>query len=270
MRGHGMRSKRPVSTSGAAFAVALAASMSAAPTLADTLENVQSSGKLRVCGVDGLLPYSSSDDSVPGFEVEIARKMAEQLGVEAEYVWVTWDALIPALTSDRCDAIINGMFITDERKKVIDFSDPYYASGETILVRKDNEAVKDLSDLQDSKIGVLAGSVTVNLLESKGVGELEVYPDQNTIVIELNNGRIDAAFLEAPTAAWSLEKDPSLNLRVVEDYVPDERFNAGVGLRKGDDRLREALNEAIAELRSDGAIKEILNSYRVPYFPVAD
>ena len=119
--------------------------------LADgSLERVKKDG-LVVCGVDGLLPYSSSDEKVPGFEVEIAKAIAEELGASMKYTWVSWDGLIPALTSKRCDAIINGLFITDERKKVIDFSDPYYGSGETILVRKDNNSIKGYEDLKGKK-----------------------------------------------------------------------------------------------------------------------
>src|SRR5215475_22842 len=76
--------------------------------LADgSLERVKKEG-LTVCGVDGLLPYSSSDEKVPGFEVEIAKAIAEELGTSTKYTWVSWDGLIPALTSKRCDAIING------------------------------------------------------------------------------------------------------------------------------------------------------------------
>lgn len=244
----------------------------AAPSAAtaDSLAAVQAKGSLEVCGVDGLLPYSSSDEQIPGFEVEIARAMAASMGVTANYVWVSWDALIPALISERCDAIINGMFITEARMEVIDFSDPYYSSGETILVRDDNTAVTGFADIMEMKVGALAGSVTVEILERKGVEDIAIYPDQNTIFLELNNERIDAAYLEAPSAAWILRSDPTLSIRIVDSYVPDERFNAGVGLRKVDDTLRAAFNEAIATLRADGTIEGILADYRVPFFPVAD
>lgn len=237
---------------------------------ADTLDKIKESKTLRVCGVDGLLPYSSSDPSVSGFEVEIANKMADALGAKVESVWVSWDALIPALTSDRCDAIINGLFITAEREKVIAFSAPYYASGETILVRKDNDSVHGLADLKGKKVGVLAGSVTVQHMEGKDMGIPEVYPDQNTIILELNNGRIDAAYLEAPSAAWVLEKDPTLNIKIVEEFVPDERFNAGVGLRQQDVTLKTAFDGIVTKLRDDGSIKDILHKYQVPFFPVAN
>ncbi len=242
----------------------------AAPPLAgaadDSWERVKANG-LVVCGVDGLLPYSSSDAKVKGFEVEIAEALSAELGVSMKHEWVSWDALIPALTSQRCDTIVNGMFITDERKKTIDFSVPYYGSGETILVRKDNTSVKGLDDLKGKNTGVLAGSVTVAQLEAKGVGPLAVYPDQNTIIIELNNGRIDAAYLEAPSAAWAIKNDPSLNIRVVPEYVPDERFNAGAGLRKEDQALKAKLDEAISKLIVSGKIAAALGNYGIPFFP---
>ncbi len=239
------------------------------PARADALDGIKSSGKFVVCGVDGMLPYSSSDTKIPGFEVKIARKLAEHLGATAEYSWVTWDALIPALTSKRCDAIIDGMFITPERHKVIDFSTPYYASGETILVRNDDNSVSGLDDIKDKKIGVLAGSVTVDELQKKGFEKLEVYPDQNTIVLELANNRVDAAYLEAPTAAWVIAADSASRVKIVETYVPDQRFNAGVGIRKEDTKLKAAIDEAIHTMREDGTVKEILAEYKVPYFPIA-
>lgn len=247
-----------------------AMALAAGTASADTLDKIKESKTLRVCGVDGLLPYSSSDASAAGFEVEIARKMAEELGAKVESVWVTWDALIPALTSDRCDAIINGLFITPEREKIIAFSAPYYASGETILVRKDNDSVHGLADLKGKRVGVLAGSVTVQHMEGKDMGIPEVYPDQNTIILELNNGRIDAAYLEAPSAAWVLAKDPTLNIKIVEEFVPAERFNAGVGLRKEDEALKKAFDGVVTKLRDNGTIKDILHSYQVPFFPVAN
>jgi len=248
------------------FAAAMAASVGVSSAADGSWERVKAGG-LTVCGVDGLLPYSSSDQQVPGFEVEIAKAIAERLGVSSKHEWVSWDGLIPALTSKRCDAIINGMFITEERKKVIDFSMPYYGSGETILVRKDNTSVKGIEDLKGKKTGVLAGSVTVGHLEKMGIGPLAIYPDQNTVIIELNNGRIDAAYLEAPSAAWAIRKDQSLAVKVVTEYVPEERFDAGIGVRKEDGELKAKLDTAITELTSSGAIAAALDHYGVPYFP---
>jgi ABC-type amino acid transport substrate-binding protein len=233
-----------------------------------SLSRVKGAGALTVCAVDNLLPYSSSDPKHPGFEVEIAQAVAKGLGVSLAHHWSSWDGLIPALTSKRCDVIIDGMFITADRAKVVAFSRPYYSSGETILVRKDNNAVKGLADLKGKKIGVLTGSVTVGLLRDKGLGSEEVlYPDQNTVMLELSNGRVDAAYLEAPSAAWALQKDSSLNAKIVTSYVPDERFNAAVVLRKDDKALLSAVNGVVGKLVQQGTIAKILQRYGIPFWP---
>jgi ABC-type amino acid transport substrate-binding protein len=261
-----MRVGRPAALAAAVFFAVSLGSSAASFAQDESWERVKANG-LVVCGVDGLLPYSSSDAKVKGFEVEIAEALSAELGTSMKHEWVSWDGLIPALTSKRCDVIVNGLFITDERKKTIDFSVPYYGSGETILVRKDNTDIKGLEDLKGKKTGVLAGSVTVGLLESKGIGPLSIYPDQNTIIIELNNGRIDAAYLEAPSAAWAIKNDPSLNIKVVTEYVPEERFNAGVGLRKEDQALKAKVDEAVTKLVQEGKIAAALDHYGLPYFP---
>jgi len=248
-------------------AVLLLGSTATAGEADGSLARVKKAGTLTVCAVDGLLPYSSSDKNTPGFEVEIAQAVGRELNISVRHHWTTWDGLIPALTSKRCDAIIDGMFITAERKKVIAFSRPYYGSGETILVRKDNTTIRGLSDLKGKKVGVLSGSVTVEYLRKKGIATLVVYPDQNTIILELNNGRIEAAYLEAPSAAWALKKDSTLNIKIVKEYIPEERFNAGVGLRKEDSALLEAINSIVTKLVQNGTIARILGKYGVPFFP---
>lgn len=257
------------SCSGASTAPSVAPPTSSAPTGDGSLARVRQAGVLKVCAVDGLLPYSSSDKTTPGFEVEIAQALATKLGATAEHAWGNWDGLIAMLTSKQCDAIVDGLFITDERKKTIDFAGAEYASGEAILVPKSDTTTKGLADLAGKNVGVLSGSVTVDLLKNAGFTDnLKIYPDQNTIILELNNGRIAAGFLEAPSAAWALKQDESLNIKLVQDYVPDERFDAGVAVRKEDKDLQAAIGDALAQMRSDGTISQILGKYGVPFYPI--
>lgn len=230
---------------------------------------IQESGALRVGAVDGLLPYSSSNPDQPGFEQEMAQYVADQLCVEMEPVFVSWDGLIPGLTSDRYDVIFNGIFITDDRREAIEFSLPYYASGETILVQAGNpEAIEDIDDLRDRRVGVLSGSVTIPSLEERGVTDLQIYDDQQQIIMEVNNGRIAAGYLEAPSSAWAVSQDRDLNVEIVEGYVPPERYNAGVGIRQDDTDLRLAINLAVSRLVTVGPQDEIFDRYGVPYYPV--
>jgi polar amino acid transport system substrate-binding protein len=198
----------------------------------------------------------------------MARYVASQLCVKAEPVFVSWAGLIPALNAKRFDVIFDGLFITPEREKQVQFSTPYYASGETIVVRKGNpEDIKGLQDLAGKTVGVLSGSVTVDAVKTVGAKGVKVYDDQNQILLEIGNGRIDAGYLEAPSSAWVLKKQPSLQAELVTSYIPDERFNAGVAARTSDSDLRAAVDLALERLISTKKRDEIFAKYGVPYFP---
>jgi polar amino acid transport system substrate-binding protein len=227
---------------------------------------------LKSCAVDGLMPYSSSaDSSKPGLEIEMANELADRMGMKNKTVWVgSWDGLIPSLNSKKCDAIIDGLFITDDRKKVVDFTDPTWGSGQVILTRRDDNSVTDLDSLKSKKVGVLQGSTTVPNLKAAGVTHLKMYPSQNEVIIDLANGGVDAAYLESPSAGWALAQDASINVKVVDTYKSSDIFFEGIAVRKGDDALRNKLNTAIKKIQDDGTLAKILKTYGVPVYLPGD
>ena len=227
---------------------------------------------LKSCAVDGLMPYSSSADAGrPGLEIEMAKAIADRMGTTIRTEWVgSWDGLIPSLDSKKCDAIIDGLFITDDRKKVVDFSDPTWGSGQVILTQRDDDSVSGLDDLKNKTVGVLQGSTTVPNLQAAGITDLKMYPSQNELIIDVANGGVDAGYLESPSAGWALEQAPDLDVKVVDSYKADEIFFEGIAVRKGDDELREKLNSAIKEIQDDGTLSKILTSYGVPVYLPGD
>lgn len=226
-----------------------------------------SKSTLRSCAIDGLMPYSSSKGGKPGLEIEMADELAKRLDMTNETVWVgSWDGLIPALTSGKCDAIIDGLFITEERKKVVDFTDPTWGSGEVILTKTGDSEISGIQDLVGRCVGVLQGSVTVDHLKKAGVEDLKIYPTQNEVILDLANGGCDAAYLESPSAGWALAQAKNLDLEVVKEYKSDEIFYEGIAVDKSDDALREKLNGAIKEIQKDGTLADILDSYGVPVY----
>lgn len=228
---------------------------------------------LKSCAVDGLMPYSSSKDSRPGLEIEMARELAKRMGMTNQTVWVgSWDGLIPSLTTKQCDAIIDGLFITDERKKQVDFTNPTWGSGEAVLSRKDsnNPPVTSLDALKGKCVGALQGSVTVQHLKDAGIKDVKIYPSQNEVILDLANKSCDYAYLESPSAGWALNQAPGINVKVEDSYKPDEVFYEGIAIRKGDTELKGKLDSAIAEIQKDGTLAKILESYGVPvYLPGA-
>lgn len=219
-----------------------------------------------------MLPYSSSDPELPGLEIEQAEEIAKILGVENETTWVgTWDGLIPSLTAGKCDAIIDGLFITEERMKSVDFSDPTWGSGEVIVVRGDNDSVRGMADLADVCVGVLQGSVTVDHLREEGISDFSVYPSQNEILLDIANGGCDVAYLESPSAGWSLARAPEMNLKIVESFQSASMYWEGIAVNKGQEDFLREINAAVREIQENGKLSKILESYGVPvYLPESE
>jgi polar amino acid transport system substrate-binding protein len=232
---------------------------------------VKSAGVLKTCALDGLLPYSSSDANKPGLEIELAQELAKRLGVKNQTVWVgTWDGLIPSLTSGQCDAVIDGLFITDERKKVVDFTDPTWGSGEVIIVQKSDDSIKTLQDLKGKCVGALQGSVTVDELAAAGIGSPRIYTSQDEVILDVTNGGCEAGYLESPSAGWALKQSPNSNLKIVDSYQSPELFYEGIAVKKNSPELLDKLNSAIKGVQSDGTLSDILKKYGVPvYLPKA-
>ena len=162
---------------------------------------------------EGGAPFVFPDPKDPsrliGFEVDIAEAVAARLGVKAKMVQTAWITLIPALERGDYDIAMNGLEITPEREKKILFSRPYYIYTEQLVVRKDNEVIKGLSDLKGKKVGTLAGTMAYDMLKKIGGVDIRTYegvwPYEDVAL-----GRIDAAFLDLPIAAYYGKPDPRL------------------------------------------------------------
>lgn len=225
---------------------------------ADTLERIKQTGVLKWgADAEGGAPYAFPDPQQPehliGFEVEIADALARKLGVHAQMVQNQWDGLVPALQRGNFDIILNGLEITDEHRRQIAMSIPYYVYTQQIITRKDNNSLTNLASLKGRAVGTLSGTVAQRLLERAGGVDVRVYPGQVEPFRDLNNGRIDAVMLDLPIAVYYLTKEPNLKCSG-ESFAPGYY---GIGVRKDDRTLLLALNKAIAELQADGTLEKI-------------
>ncbi len=194
-----------------------------------------------------------------GFEYDLAEALAARLGVKAQMVQNSWDGLVPALQRGNFDIILNGLEITDEHRQQIGMSRPYYAYAQQIVVRKGTPGVTKLEDLKGRPVGILAASVAQRLLERMGMGKgnLRVYPGNVESFRDLNNGRIEAVLLDLPIAIYYLAREPGLSA----SGEPFEIGYYGIGVRKDDRTLLQALNQAIDSLRADGTLEKIYSKY---------
>ncbi len=208
-------------------------------------------------------PFNSIDESgeLKGFDVDIALALCDQLEVECELVAQDWDGIIPALLARKYDAIVASMSITDERKKVVSFTDRYYSNQVRFLAAKNSRF--DPAYLSGKTIGTQRATVAASwLAENAAAADVKLYETQEDVFLDLTAGRLDAVFGDGLMLYEWLLNDGSDEFHLVGDgYSLDEGI--GIAVRKEDDELREALNAALAEILADGTYAKI----NAKYFP---
>ena len=250
------------SNSGSSAAASGAASSAASTGAADQLAAIQANGKLVVALEGAWQPWSYHDesDTLVGYDVEVARAIAEKLGVEPEYVESDWDSLFAGLDAGRFDIVCNGVEVTDERAKTYDFTTPYGYIHTALAVRKDNEDIKSFEDLKGKTTANSLASTYMELAESYGATVQGIDTLEETIQL-LTAGRIDAT-LNADVSFYDyLNVHPDADFKLVAQT--EDASHVAIPVRKGDDSasLLEAINTAIDELRADGTLKALGEKY---------
>jgi len=192
-----------------------------------------------------------------GFDIELVEAVAKKLGKQVEWVDIDFKGLIPGLISHRFDMAVSAIYITDERKKVVNFTDPYYAGGLVAMV-KDGSSVKKLSDLEGKKVTVQVGTKSVGYLQEHFPKVQRVEVEKNQEMFNLVDiGRADAAVTGKPAAYQYVRTRPGLLF--LEEQPTTEEY--GMAMRKDDPELTKAVNGALAQLKSDGTYAAIVKKW---------
>lgn len=228
-----------------------------APKGDGSLARVKAAGKILVGTDDTYPPFEFRDDKnqLIGFDVDLMNEIAKRLGVKAEFVPTAWDGIIPSLEAKKFDAIISGMNITEERQKAVNFSQPYVAAGQVIVVRKDNNTIKKLEDLVGKVVAVQIG--TTNEEEAKKIKGIKQVKTFNTFVdafTDVANKRSDATIADEPVGKYYLTQKPDV-FKIVGDAFA--RAPMGIAVRKEDKELLDAINKALADMKKDGTFATI-------------
>ena len=214
---------------------------------------------LRV-GTDATFPPMEFVDNGKrtGFDIELMEAMAKAMGKQIEWIDIDFKGLIPGLISKRFDMAVSAIYITDERKKVVDFTDPYYAGGLVAMVKDNNAAIKKLSDLDGKKVSVQVGTKSVSYLAEKFPKVQRVEVEKNQEMFNLVDiGRADAAVTGKP-AAYQYVRTRG-GMRVLEEQLTTEEY--GMALRKDTPELTKAVNAALAKLKADGTYAAIVKKW---------
>ncbi|MCL1865244.1 MAG: amino acid ABC transporter substrate-binding protein [Spirochaetes bacterium] len=221
-----------------------------------SLEQIKAKGYF-ILGLDDQFPpmgFRGQDSSeIVGFNIDLAKEVAKKLGVTVKLNPVAWDGIIASLNKGDIDVVWNGMTITDERKKNIDFSKPYLNNRQIVMVTADS-SITTVEMLKGKKVGLQLGSSSENALNgkpdvAKNLKELKKYENNTLALMDLTSKRIDAVVIDEIVGRWSMAKKPGVYKVLSEDLGP-ELF--GVGLRKSDVTFKEAFDKALDEVKKDG------------------
>ncbi len=193
-----------------------------------------------------------------GFDTEMVEAIGKQLGRPIEWIDIDFKGLIPALVSRRADMAVSAIYITDERRKVVDFTVPYYAGGLVVMTKGDNTTIKSPADLAGRKVSVQVGTKSVSFLKEK-------YPQAQLMEVEKNQemfnlvevGRADAAVTGKPAAYQYVRTRPGL--KVLPEQLTTEEY--GMAIRKDTPELTKAVNDALARMKADGSYAAIVQKW---------
>lgn len=231
-----------------------------APTEERSLEAIKEKGVFVVGLDDTFAPMGFRDDGgeIVGFDIDLAKEVVKRMGVEIELKPINWDSKMMELNGKNIDVIWNGLSITEDRKKELLFSDAYLDNKQIIIVKSDSD-IQTKADLADKVIGLQTGSSAETALNADAetaasIKEVSDYPENTTVLMELEAGRLDAAVMDEITGRYYISKKPD-QFKVLEEDFGRESY--GIGFRLEDKSLVDEVNRIMREMKEDGTAAEI-------------
>ncbi|MFF9621073.1 ABC transporter substrate-binding protein [Streptomyces griseosporeus] len=269
----GRRTRRLLAAGTAAAALALVAACtstddggSGSKTAAGGVELVKA-GQLTTCTHLPYPPFQSEiDGKVQGFDVALIDLVAKNLGVKQKIVDTPFENFKTGafLNSGQCDLAAAGMTITEERKKNVDFSDPYFDATQAVLVDK-KSGVSSLAEVKAKgvKLGAQAQTTGEDYAKKQGFDPVS-FESSDAVLNGLRTGQVKAVIIDYPVVqGWLKDKANADAFKVVDNLNTGEQY--GFTVKKGNTKLREAINKAIADAKADGTYKKLYEKWIGPY-----
>ena len=216
-------------------------------------------GKLTMSTNAAFPPYEMTTDSgdFEGIDVEVAGAIAEKLGLELQVDDMDFDAALLAAQNGKSDIVMAGVTVTDERQKVMDFSDTYAEGIQSIIVPEDSD-IASADDLTGKAIGTQRGTTGyIYCTDDFGEDNVIAYDDGLTAVQALNNSQVDAVVIDNAPAKEFVAANTGL--KILDTAYAQEDY--AIGVAKGNTELLNAINGALEELQADGTLQSIVDKY---------
>ena len=249
------------------YAIALTAALIgvATPAVADRLDDIKKAGVIRVAAFDSNPPFGFLDAKtrqISGLDVDVAQAIAKKIGVKLELVPTNPANRIPLLVSGKADIVAANFTVTEERKKQIDFSEPYFASGQQFIARKG--VLKTPEQLKGLRVGVDKGTTQeINLRDKYPATTVVAYDDTPLAFTALRNNNVQAISQDGSKLIALLGNAPDKDKYEIAPFTLSREYMA-IGLPKGEVALTKVVNETLIELEKSGAAQKIHDTWFGP------
>ena len=218
-----------------------------------------------VVGLDDNFPpmgFRDEKNELVGFDIDMAREAGKRMGVQVEFKPIDWSAKEAELAGKRVDALWNGLTITEERKKNLDFTAPYMENHQIVVVAA-NSAIKTKADMAGKVVGAQEGSSAVDAVKKEDAvftsfKEFKTFGDNVTALMDLATGRLDAVVVDEVVGRYYVAKKPA-DYAIIDEHFGTEDY--GVGVRKDATELHGKLDKALADMKADGAAGQIATKW---------
>jgi polar amino acid transport system substrate-binding protein len=229
-----------------------------------SLQTIKSKGKL-VLGLDDAFPpmgYRNENNEIVGYDIDLAKEVAKRLGVELVLQPIDWNAKEQELNTGKIDCIWNGFTITEERAKNMAFTKPYLKNAQVLVVKK-SAPYQTLTDLKGKSIGLQAGSSAAEALNSAAdfkasLKNVVEFKDNLTALMDLEVGGVDAVIMDLIVANDNIKR-AGKDYRILAESLSAEDY--GVGFRKNDLALRDAVQATLEAMAKDGTLTNITTQW---------
>lgn len=231
-----------------------------------SFEYIKEKGRL-IVGLDDSFPpmgFRNDSNEIVGFDIDLARAVCEKLGVELVLQPIDWDSKVQELNTKNVDCIWNGLSLTPKNQENMTTTQPYMTNNITLVVRADSPISK-FEDMAGKSLAVQSGSAAEETLDAEenktlkdSLKEVNGFDEYITAMLDMESGNSDAVLMDSVVANYMI-KDLGKNYKVLEGTLLEDNYV--VGFRKGDEALRDAVWNALKELKQEGRIAEISSKW---------
>lgn len=234
-------------------------------TAKSRVDEIKKNGKL-VLATGNYRPFEYHDEQsnkIIGYDIDLAEALAKKIGVPLEVKEMQFTSLIPTLQNGQADLVIAAMYITDQRKEVVDFADPYMDTGMVLVVNASDTAIKSVNDLNGKVVGVKTGATSEKVaqdLKDKGANiTIKSYKETVDYLLDMENGRLDASINDLLNQLEYNKTHPKVKI-VGEPFT---KASLGIAVKKGDKELADLVNGVLKEMKQNGEADKLYQKWLI-------